>query len=163
MSDEVKDEIQHWPLANVVAVDEENIIVRFVDALGKVCSMAVDANGREWESGQEVDLSRRDDGVERSPVKEEKVSIRAEKLYSIRVDGRKMKGLFQERESMSGMKRLVKVGRGDKREVVVDCPDGLMEVLGPLLGDSEDIDVNVVKASSSFVDEMMGNQTEGVE
>jgi len=146
-----------WPLAKVVGIEDGMILVEFIDAIGEGRGIAVSVSKETaWEVGQVVDLSRKDDCVVRNPVKSERVSIKAEKLYSISVDGKKVKGLFKETGSMSGMKKLVRMGGEKHCEIVVDCPEGVMEVLSGVLGVNDDLDVTVVKASPNFVDEMMG-------
>ena len=155
----MKDEFR-WPLATIVGIEDKRLLVEFLDAKEKKCSIAVSVSDETmFEMGQTVDLSRGGqaevDTVERKPVRVDKVSIRPEKLYSLRVNGKKVKGLFQERDSMSGMKKLVRVGNGPYCELVVDCPDALIEVLGTVLGAEEDVDVTVIKASPDLAHEMV--------
>ena len=156
-----------WPLATVVGIEGNMLLVEFLDAKEELCSISVNVkDGKKFSLGETVDLSRDkaepvEDNVERKPVRVDRVSIKPEKLYSLKIDGKKLKGLFQERDSMSGMKKLVRVGNGPYCEVVVDCPDGVMEVLSTVMGSNEDIDVTVVKASPDLVDEMMEKLKEG--
>lgn len=146
-----------WPMAQVTGIELDTLLVEFEDAVGELRAIAVRVpDSKAFELGQVVDLSRKsDDGVKRSPVKKEQVTIRPEKLYTISVNGKKMSGLFKEQGSLSGMRKMVRVGNGPYCEVVVDCPDDVFEVIRTVMCGDEELDVTVVKASSDFVDEMM--------